>query len=828
MKSFKLRLSSVIALFIVFAAALGAFFGTGFRKASADRTVTVGSTNIFTVSSLDEAEVWSHKIAGATEEEDEYYTMLVVKQTDGAVNYRKNLAYKWYFNDSPKPDASEDGDDNEETVSTFKKGEGWFNTEIGFELGENETLDFEKFIITFESQQYSQTKDNKTANYIVFVPTADKKHVNVIITSDSEQEHWEVTDNTALDVDRISIKFDGRDRDKYSLTVKSGSAEVKGAFENIGNTYARYSSSTATPVTPLSFTAKYPEPADDAEDSGIEASSYARMVLYSLNGQSFKLTANPSEESGHYVSGTVKDDTPPVLCLDKGLSFIEEGEEITFNYTVIDVLASSPSTTTYYFMLTDKNADVNQSFNANDYSEGSPFRKVKSDEAQLMIPHVNHYVPKASDLTADVYDEESFKVTAAVKVYLELLDTTSTGGEKTEILLDWYVNDDYLVNINNNGTQNSYIAVAKDKSGAAFAYEDSTKNWKEIVENYQTKVDETATDLKAGSKNYFYLPSVEDLLSDNVTDYADLTFAIFYTTDGKTFQSNTGKAANALSINLTKRATYIYTVLVSDAAGNKMYYIERDSEGNPVKDENGNDKIVEIEATSSNVQSMYEDEELKDYLPWFRFNVDASELSIEDPEEQDTAYVGAEYSVSSFDINGGSYNTKYTLYRFMGEKFYAENGYAMTYDEFMKQKNTLKAEHRDWFETIKPLNKMNEEDEDYEIFSPYGWDDSSLKFTPQDANSFYLIECVVTSSENAGRTETAYMGISASPKVTSIKGENTWFKDNLTSVILLSIAGASLVGIILLLVIKPKNKDDIDEVFEKTSAKSKKAKKQNK
>ena len=828
MKSFKLRLSSVIALFIVFAAALGAFFGTGFRKASADRTVTVGSTNIFTVSSLDEAEVWSHKIAGATEEEDEYYTMLVVKQTDGAVNYRKNLAYKWYFNDSPKPDASEDGDDNEETVSTFKKGEGWFNTEIGFELGENETLDFEKFIITFESQQYSQTKDNKTANYIVFVPTADKKHVNVIITSDSEQEHWEVTDNTALDVDRISIKFDGRDRDKYSITVKSGSAEVKGAFENIGNTYARYSSSTATPVTPLSFTAKYPEPADDAEDSGIEASSYARMVLYSLNGQSFKLTANPSEESGHYVSGTVKDDTPPVLCLDKGLSFIEEGEEITFNYTVIDVLASSPSTTTYYFMLTDKNADVNQSFNANDYSEGSPFRKVKSDEAQLMIPHVNHYVPKASDLTADVYDEESFKVTAAVKVYLELLDTTSTGGEKTEILLDWYVNDDYLVNINNNGTQNSYIAVAKDKSGAAFAYEDSTKNWKEIVENYQTKVDETATDLKAGSKNYFYLPSVEDLLSDNVTDYADLTFAIFYTTDGKTFQSNTGKAANALSINLTKRATYIYTVLVSDAAGNKMYYIERDSEGNPVKDENGNDKIVEIEATSSNVQSMYEDEELKDYLPWFRFNVDASELSIEDPEEQDTAYVGAEYSVSSFDINGGSYNTKYTLYRFMGEKFYAENGYAMTYDEFMKQKNTLKAEHRDWFETIKPLNKMNEEDEDYEIFSPYGWDDSSLKFTPQDANSFYLIECVVTSSENAGRTETAYMGISASPKVTSIKGENTWFKDNLTSVILLSIAGASLVGIILLLVIKPKNKDDIDEVFEKTSAKSKKAKKQNK
>ena len=58
-----------------------------------------------------------------------------------------------------------------------------------------------------------------------------------------------------------------------------------------------------------------------------------------------------------------------------------------------------------------------------------------------------------------------------------------------------------------------------------------------------------------------------------------------------------------------------------------------------------------------------------------------------------------------------------------------------------------------------------------------------------------------------------------------MKGENTWFKDNLTSVILLSIAGASLIGIILLLVIKPKNKEDIDEVYEKAFARSKKSKK---
>ncbi len=36
----------------------------------------------------------------------------------------------------------------------------------------------------------------------------------------------------------------------------------------------------------------------------------------------------------------------------------------------------------------------------------------------------------------------------------------------------------------------------------------------------------------------------------------------------------------------------------------------------------------------------------------------------------------------------------------------------------------------------------------------------------------------------------------------------------MTSVILLCIAGASLIGIVLLLVIKPKDKGDVDEGFE--------------
>ena len=65
------------------------------------------------------------------------------------------------------------------------------------------------------------------------------------------------------------------------------------------------------------------------------------------------------------------------------------------------------------------------------------------------------------------------------------------------------------------------------------------------------------------------------------------------------------------------------------------------------------------------------------------------------------------------------------------------------------------------------------------------------------------------------------MGIAAAPKVRDLVGEDTWVQDNMVSVILLCIAGASLIGIVLLLVIKPKNKGDVDEEFELEQSKKK-------
>ena len=796
MKSLKIKLFSIAAL----AAALVISVATAFGliAANADRSVTISGSSVFLTSG--NAEIWAH--ADGEWENLNYFTMFVLKSDGDSVNFRKNLAYNWYFNDGEKPTEE---NKNPELVGK----EGFLNTEIGFELGSDNKINFEKFVIAFESQQYTQTKDNKSTNYIIFYPSESGDKLNVLITDDKDAELTK-NDATAINPDHIKIALDKEDCNggEYRVVIND---TATGKFVNVGGTYARYSSSTTTPVTPMSFSAKFVE----EDESNPEASGYARMAIYNLNGQSFVLEGT-SEQDGHRTGGTVTDNTPAVLCLDKAVPFIGYEKEISFNYTVIDVITSSPSLETSYFMLTKEQADpANTEFDAEEYAKEGLFRVVTDSDDQKMIPHVGHYQPKSGDYDATVFDD-NMQVKAAVKVLLKLTDTTSTGGMSDYVMLDWYYDDKNLVTVNGN----KYFAVATDKIGATYAYTDGTNDadpandadWQALLEEYQEKVTEAAKDLKAGSKNYFYLPSVEDLIKDNATRYEDLSFAVYYTNGSNSQESN--KAYNSLAIPLNKAGKYRFTVFANDIAGNNMYYY-KDGEKKEFK--------------TSDIWNMYGNEGdfegLKAYLPWFEFEVKASEISIEEPKEQDTAYVGSTYTPDSFEINGVSYNSSYRLYRFENELYYNDKGSAMTYDEFMSKKDTILKDEsmRKYLTYIYATSELKEEDEEYEIYHEYEWNNSSPSFKPQHANAFYLIECKVVGTEGGAAEQTAYMGIASAPQVKALKGEDTWVQDNVASIVLLSIAGASLVGIILLLVIKPRNKGDLDELTEeKPKKKSKK------
>lgn len=843
-QKFKLKIVLIFALAAVILAMLGGVIGI--HTANALRNVTVNGESMFYVSGS--ADVWAHRVAGETAEDESFYTMFAFAYDSDSVNYRRNLAYRWFYN-AANDEGVEEGD------RTARKAAGNFNLKIGFE-----GVDFTRFVITFESQQYTQTDDGKSQNFIAFVPSATENKIQVIITDNKKALDAPVTGETAenaeggeegeplpapaeqlLDPDYISIDFEYAGGGEYTVKVGNYDPETgavktetqaEGSFKNIGGTFAQQVNSSTKPVTPLSFKAFMPK----TENS---SATRAKMALYEMNGQSFLLSSTSSYpietqqlgDYNYYTGGQVNDETPPVLCLGKGVPFIKSGNEISFDYTVIDVLAQSPSAETSYFILSNTQLD-DTAFNPDKYLKEGLYRKVTDADNQYMIVHHGeHFLP------ADVNCGEAFGDGAqfgkngldpqgAVKVCVKITDTNSSGGQSAYVLLDWYADEEYLLTVTSNGMPYNYLAIADDDKGASYNYdptaeytdadENSYTGFEALVKEYQDKVTEAAKDLKAGSQNYFYLPSPEKLLSDNASAYEDMTYSIYYYNGSQ--QTDSSNAYNQLSFPLNAAGKYEFAIYAADAAGNDMRYTDADS---------GEEKTF----TGSDMWTMYEDEDEEGfdrYLPWFTFTVEASEISVEDPGEQDTAYVGTQYTVDAFDVNGVSTKTEYTLYLFNNELYYDDpdggNGKALTYEEFMAQKDDLIANHREWFTIIQDVTEAGEESDAYEKCAEYEWNASARTFIPRDENAFYLVECKVSSTEDNRTPVVKYMGIAASASPRPIAGEDNWFADNMTSVILLSIAGAALVGIVLLLVIRPKDKGDIDEVFE-AEKNTKKAKK---
>lgn len=829
MKSLKVKICLIVALAVTVVVTLGIFLGD---LAMANRYVTLSGTSIFNTSG--DAKIWAHAVdtkEDGAEIEDwhdyYFYTMFTFEKNGDMVQYRRNLAYQWYYNlndvdDYLKAD-EEEGNENEEL--SVAKGEGYFRMELGFE-----EVNFKKFVVAFETQQLNMTKDEKTTNYVIFIPTVDDNgnaKVYAVITADKDVAEAEVEDievsEVMLDFDHIVIQLsEGTDgiNGEYAVSVSNVGNEENvqtGKFVNVGKMYAKYVSSSTKPVTPLTFKAEFEEDEDGKLPAG---QTRARMALYELNGQSFLLNRDAdgeitstsrtisryedSNDTVHYEGGQVNDTQPPVLCLDSGITFVKKNSELTFSYTAVDVLTQSPSTVTGYFMLTKAQAEDGE-FDPNDVNAQRLYKTVTSDEDVYMYPHSNHYVPDETNYGENSTFGEKLNPVAAIKIYLKLTDTSSTGGQSTYVFLDWFVADAYKLTINSN----DYIAVATDEEGATFNY---GEEWETLLADYQAKVDEAAKDLRAGSDEDFYLPSLETLISDNATAYKDLTFSIYYMVNGST-SSSTGRSASQLYIDLTTDGDYLFTVYATDSSNNSMWYLDEDGE------------LVEFSANE--IWTMYDDvdeEGLKERLPWFTFSAGISDISVEDPGEQSTAYVGASYTASSFDVEGISTKTTYTLYRFNQELYAKDNGgKVLSYQAFMDSKKELFEEHREYFTNIVAQSELDANSEEYEEFNKYAWNPSSRSFIPQEANAFYLIRCEVTSTRFPTRESVkGYMGIAASATPASIKGEDTWVQDNMVSIILLSIAGVAFIGIIILIFIKPKEKGDIDVQYEQEVAKKNK------
>ncbi len=810
----KLKLSLItllLALIVALTAAVFAIKERGVAAFAADRYVELDGNSVF-YTTIRGAEISESEVVGEGEAAKRY--TLFKMGTEETVSYRQNLAYTWI--------SSNKNDD-------LPGGEDYITNTLSMELY-FQKINFKRFYIKFESQQNVLTKDAKSTNYLVFtaVGSGNDKAVQVSVSKTIEEKEGEIEGM----VD-IGSPYKANEHIKFALgayvdgdyTVNLEGAPTAGKFENVYENYATYVASGDSAVTPLTFGAVF-------EGDNVDTGDGAEMALVEISGQSFEM----HKQGDTYK---VKDTAAPVICFNQTPSYLEYGKSIGFQYKVIDVLASSPRATAYYYVLKGKQVEKeNYDFDKTDYdtkttdgegegeteTQENPFIKVTSSSGIRIVTDNETFIPRKY-LKSDVM--------GLVKIYYELSDVSSTSTAQTDkVFVNWYVKEAGKADTALETVKGSeFLKLIKSKEGATYAREgDATlDDYKASVEHfreeYQTAINEAIEKLDDGKLyaggNKFYLPSIENGFLDDYLVGTDYKYSIYY--KGSSTGTHSSLAYNQLAIDLNDAdVTYRFTILISDTFGNPMRY----------PDENGEWQ----EITSDDVW----DEDYALLLPFFEFDVSYKEATAEPPENLSLSYVGNSYSGVTFKITGVSqtYTTSYKLYVFNRNEFSkdyegdAEMLKVLNYGTFVENtekllNNTYKADKntRKYFTTVKAASELLESDNNYETFKALNWNATSITFTPQSVEDFYVVELNLTDKRSQER-DTQYATVAASVQTTALKGESDWLGDNKTSVILFAVAGVCLVALIILLVIKPKDKGDIDAIYTEVEGGGKKQKKE--
>ncbi len=264
------------------------------------------------------------------------------------------------------------------------------------------------------------------------------------------------------------------------------------------------------------------------------------------------------------------------------------------------------------------------------------------------------------------------------------------------------------------------------------------------------------------------LPSMEDLVFDNVTAYSDLKVMVYYRT------ADTSTSASELKFKLSTAGKYMFYAVFTDEAGNKM----------------DADKIFDVDKD--------EGEQIIDSNVVFEFVIyDNAPIKVNTFEGESIGYKGVKFTAPSFKIDAGGCNTTYTLY-------YNPNSEIELPTAGVKEEDGWVAIPKASSITDK---NYNENGYNYKTIQSIGYN-GTLTFTPNKTGA-YLIECTAV-SETTSRSDTGYSLIVIENEPTKVKVPSTWLQDNVWSVVFLSIGTICLIGIIVLLCIKPKEETDED------------------
>lgn len=750
MNTVRVRLISILSFFAVIALALGVFFGMFMPTKRADAAQYAPSA-VF-------ASGGTSGSVGASEAEEGETSYIRFTFTDGGSTYfRRDLALRWQ---EAAPVSEEDPAPAATTQRANPSVTKYFSMTFAFP-----EVNFETFEIVFESTEENITEKGKATNALVFFNENGKLSVAVKDSALEDAENSTLTQkheiqDAAADI-AIAITEEGCNHGEFKVTL--GGTEI-GKFTNIGGYFLEYrSQSSSSPNTPITFTAHLPE----------GATAQQQVLMKELNGQTFALT-----------DGQVTDNASPVLVLNKTLHAFRLGSRFNLTYEAIDVCRDTVTVTRSYYML--KKNDEGKYVTPNE----------ETDDDYKSLSTSDYFLPPAE---ANDSQEEY------VSIRLRLNDSTT---DPVYTYLTWYTADSDVATLGEEGQEFDYIKVNREQEGPNYiglspadentAAEDQQVNvtddaayteWLNgAVAAYQTELDNAAKELSAGSGAYIYLPSMRGLFASEHADYRDLTFSIYYykptASAGDTASAATSLSYNGLRLEINEMGTYKMRVLATDSAGN------------------GINLWVDGEYTQVTSNNIWDIEE----IPEFTFYIGYTGATIEEPGEQEEGYRDSHYSFEQFDVIALSgYDTEYKLYYFDLSEM-PEGAAAPEYADFVKglKDYMTKEEYAGCRREIQEYQSQYTEDDPAwdRTDNDYRWDPSALSFTPQEAG-FYVLQVVVTDARLPGHTATEYQATYVRNPIDTIPGSSQWLQNNVTSVVLFSIAGVLAIAIVVLIVVKP-------------------------
>lgn len=267
----------------------------------------------------------------------------------------------------------------------------------------------------------------------------------------------------------------------------------------------------------------------------------------------------------------------------------------------------------------------------------------------------------------------------------------------------------------------------------------------------------------------FEIPSLQDLVTDKYDVYANLKYTVYYRTP-----SNASGSTTSMKFTVSEAGDYEFFVVFKDANGNSME----------------KDQFYKVDENDGNVKITDEKTIYKDAV--FSFTVDDdAPMSVEVTDKQGKGYLNTKYTASAFKIQSSGYNVTYTLY------------YNAT--------ENATADTEKWVKVPKLSDVTEEYNENgftYSDIEKTGYD-GEYTFTPVKKGT-YRIDCEITSDMSERHSEgSTFISVTEEPKV--VKVDTHWLRNNIWSVVFLSIGTLSLIGIIVLLFIKPKEEAETDE-----------------